>query len=352
MKALEFIRSTAEIKIVQIPKPTLVEKPSSSQPNLLVKVVAAAIDRGLAMEFPKTEFPAGYAIHSTASPLYLGWHYSGIVEQAVARNDGNDIAVGTAVFGFLLYSSKQQQGSFSEYLLVNSRECAIKPESVSFEVAAASATESITALYALRDVAKLQPGASSVLICGASGGVGSAAIGIAKELGAAKVTAICSDREVQRVRDTFQPDVIVNRTTCAGGDPIKSCKEQFDIIFDCPGVFASYKYFGCLKPKGVFVSASPSLGCLLGMLYSLVTFSSKRVAMVFCKPVRSDFTLIGEWLANKDGALKIAIDSTFHVADMQKAIEQQAHGGKQGRVVIKVQDGWEKQHSDEPKKDK
>ncbi len=346
MKTLEFIRSTAEIKIVQVPKPTVVEKPLMDQPNLLVKVVAAAMAHGVAMQFPKIEFPRGYFLHSTASPLYLGWHYSGTVEQSVPRGDGSDIAVGTAVFGFLLYSPQQRQGSFSEYLLVNSHECGIKPDSVSFELAAASATESITALHALRNVAKLQPGAS-VLICGASGGIGSVAINIAKELGAQKVTAICSDGEVQRVQTVFQPDAIVNRTTCSG-DPIQSCAEQFDVIFDCPGAFGAYKYLDCLKPKGTFVAAAPSFGFLLGMLYTMLTSwwsNNKRVAMVFCKPIRKDFDLIGEWLAQDK--LKITIDSIFHVADMRAAMERQANARRRGRVVLKVQDGWDRQHVDD-----
>lgn len=127
MNALEFIKSTGEVKVVHVPKPTLPKKPSAKQPNLLVRVVAAAIDHGLAIEFPKPRFPECYFLHSTASPLYLGWHYSGIVEE-IAGDDTGEVIVGTAVFGFLVYEAKQRQGSFADYILVNSNECAIKPD--------------------------------------------------------------------------------------------------------------------------------------------------------------------------------------------------------------------------------
>lgn len=344
MKAIEFVGKTNEIKIVQVPKPTLPSTASASQPNVLVKVVAAAIDQGFGKVFPKVELPGGFFVHSSASPLYLGWHFSGIVEQTVG--DNCDLAVGTAVFGFLEYAPTQRQGSFAEYILVKSKECAVKPESISHELAAAASTEAVTALQALRDVGKLTSG-KSVLICGASGGVGSAAVCIAKLLGASKVTAMCSDREVDRVRNEFQPDAILNRTKCQG-DPIKSCGEKFDLIFDCPSAFASYKYFSCLKPKGSFVDTTPSLGFLLGVLFSL--FSSKRVGMVICKSVREDLNLIGEWLAQDK--LKIPIDSTFPVGDMRAAIVKQEDKSKKGRVVIKIQDGWGSESADEPKKQK
>lgn len=300
---------------------------------MLVKVVAAAIDHALGKTFPKPELPAARFVHAGGSPLSLGWHFSGIVEETVGDDDC-DLAVGTPVFGFLEYSPSQRQGSFAEYILVKSTECAVKPDNVSFEIAAAASTEAITALQALRDVGRLTSG-KSVLICGTSGGVGSAAVCIAKLLGASKVTAICSDREVERVRNDYQPDVIVNRTLCQG-DPIKSCGEKFDLILDSPGAFPSNKYFSCLKPKGTFVDTSPSFGFLLGALSSL--FSSKRVSMVICKPVREDLELIGEWLAQDK--LKIPIDSAFDVVDMRAALAKQEDKSKQGRVVIKVQGGW------------
>lgn len=205
MNAIEFVVKTSEIKVVRVPKPTLPKKRSPNQPNLLVKVVASAIDPSIDKKFPKLKLPDGFFVHSGASPLYMGWHFSGIVEETVG--DDCDTPVGTAVFGFLEYSPMQQQGSFAEYILVKSTECAVKPDSVNFELAAAASTEAITALQALRNVGRLTSG-KSVLICGSSGGVGSVAVRIAKLLGASKVTAMCSDREVERVRAEFQPDAV------------------------------------------------------------------------------------------------------------------------------------------------
>jgi NADPH:quinone reductase-like Zn-dependent oxidoreductase len=338
MKALEFVTSTGEIKMVQVPKPTL---QSTKQPNLLlVKVVAAAIDQSLAKKFPKPK-PDGMFVHSSASPMYLGYHYSGIVEEIAVGSDITSldgIMVGTAVFGFLEYQPFQRQGSFAEYIVVSSVQCGIKPESVSFELAAAAATESIAALQALRDCGNVTTPGKSVLIIGASGGVGSAAICIAKTLGA-HVTAMCSERDVLRVQQTFSPDAVLNRSQYPTSDPIHSYGEKFDMIFDCPSAYDAYKYLDCLNPHGVYVVTVPSLGFALGLGQSVATFwKSKKVRMVMGTPNRKDFTLIGEWLA--EGKLKIPIDATVDVKDMAEAIAKQENKARQGRIVIKVQDGW------------
>jgi NADPH:quinone reductase-like Zn-dependent oxidoreductase len=355
MKALEFVTSTGDIKVVEIPKPTLPNNPTKTQPNLLVKVVAAAIDAGFAKKFPKGK-PDGFFIHSSATPLYLGWHFSGVVEEIAGDGTSillDGITVGTAVFGFLEYSPTQRQGSFAEYILVNSQQCGIKPDSVSFELAAASATESATAIQALRDCGRIAP-VQSVLICGAGGGVGSAAICAAKIMGA-RVTAMCSERDEKRLQETFQPDAILNRSQYEGKDPIKSYGEKFDIIFDCPSAFSPFKYLSYLKPNGAFVVTSPSLGFIFGFVYSIFTWwTSKRVRLVTVTPHRTDFTLIGEWLTQ--GKLKIPIEATFDVTDMAAAIATQNSKTRQGRVVIKVQDGWKGGMASgaafEPKKDK
>lgn len=334
MKALEFITKTDEIKVVHVPKPTLPKHASGKQPNLLVKVVAAAVDAGLAKKFPKGTAD-GFFIHSSASPLYLGWHYSGVVEQTVG-NELDGITVGTAVFGFLDYAPTQHQGSFAEYIVVSSKCCGIKPDAVSFELAAVSATESAAALQALRDLGRLSSG-KSVLICGAGGGVGSAAIGVAKLLGA-NVTAMCSERDVQRLNDHFEPNAILNRSQFDGRDPIKAYGETFDIIFDCPSAYSAHKYFSNLHPNGTFVVTAPSGGLIAGFLLSIFSCSSKRVRMLTVQPVRQDLELIGSWLAEEK--LKVPIDSTFDVADMKAAIQREASKERTGRIVIKVQDGW------------
>merc|ERR1712224_1037589 len=109
----------------------------------------------------------------------------GIIESVGSDAAANDVDLkeGVAVFGFLQYEPSQSQGAFAEYITVKHNECAIKPNDVSFEVAAASSTEAITALQAIRDKGGLKLRSESkeqqqqtILVVGAAGGVGSAAV--------------------------------------------------------------------------------------------------------------------------------------------------------------------------------
>jgi len=219
MKAIEFQFKSNAHKIVND-----VTKPIPAKDEVLIKVVYSALDTAHQPILDK-EFPTAYFIHkvNTRTPLYLGYHYSGIVESVgsdVVMND-SDLKKGTAVFGFLQYVPSQSQGAFAEYITVKHNECSIKPKNVSFEVAAASTTEAITALQAIRDKGGLKSRSESnsksteqqtILVVGAAGGVGSAAVQIAKHLLGAHVTAVCGSKDVQTVKDAYGADVVIDRT--------------------------------------------------------------------------------------------------------------------------------------------
>jgi NADPH:quinone reductase-like Zn-dependent oxidoreductase len=273
----------------------------------------------------------GSFIHSVKSPLYMGWHYSGVVE-TVGDKVAN-LRTGNAVFGFLPYSSNNKQGSFSEYILVKEEECAVKPDNVSFKVAAASATECVTALQALRDRGELKRD-QSVMIVGAGGGVGSPAVAIAKQLGAAHVTAICGTKDVEKVRALLKvDDEVVDRNKV---DPLQTDR-KFHVIFDTPSVYSFGKCSKLLEGGGIYVTTLPSFGLFTGMFLSKF-FGSKKARLVAVESKREDLELVGNWLASGD--LSIPIDSTYPARDMKAAVERYSSKEKNGRVVIDVQDGF------------
>jgi len=276
----------------------------------------------------------GYFIHSYKEPLYLGYHYSGVVK--TVGTDVTDLATGTGVFGFLQYEPSQTQGALAEYITVKRKDCAVKPASVSYELAAASGTESLTALQALRDYGGLVGKGQFVLINGSAGGVGSAAIQIAKSLGA-HVTAVCSTKDVDQVKK-WGADNVIDRTK----EPnfletllLKSTK--FDVILDAPNMLSS-SATGLLQPKGgSLVHTVPSLTMMIGKLRTLLS-SKKSVTCVKCHANEADLKVVGQWL--EKGDLKIPIGSIHKIREIQSAMMKQVMVGKNGRVVIQVENGW------------
>ena len=339
MKAVQFQFGSGDHTVVEIPKP------DPAPDEVLVRVKFSALDTAHHAVLQKEM--SSYFIHSlsTKAPLYLGYHYAGTVE-AIGENVTN-LSKGRNVFGFLQYEPSQTQGAFAEYITVKSKDCAIKPESVTDEVAAASTTESVTALQALRDLGGLHDKHNSdnkvvqqrVLINGAGGGVGSAAVQIAKKMGA-HVTAVCSTKDVDKVQK-WGADVVVDRTKEPNFLPTMLVKQKqdkthvFDIIFDVPNMLPA-SATRLLHPRhGVLVNTIPTATMLWNKIKTI--FSSKTVAFVECHSKESDLVLVGQWL--EDGALKIPVDSIYKVNDLRAAMKKQA-GAKEGRVVIQIEDGW------------
>merc|ERR1712226_958939 len=204
--------------------------------------------------------------------------------------------------------------------------------------AAASGTETLTALQAIRDFGKLGSNGKnkSILIVGAGGGVGNAGVQIAKQLGAT-VTAVVSSKDVQNAKK-WGADHIINRSTDTHyvARWIKDKKQNFDIIFDTPNTLSAGQSIQLLKENGVVVNALPNMSMLWGMIRTM--FSSKPYSFVHVVSKRNDLELVRGWM--EQGSLKIPIDSVFKIKDMQAAIDKQ-HGKKKGRVVIRVENGWD-----------
>ena len=337
MKAVRFEYKTGHHSIVDAPKPV----PGCDE--VLVRIACSALDTAHQAIINKET--AGGFIHSRKGPLYLGYHYSGTVEgvgSAVA-----DLKEGAAVFGHLQYDASQKQGAFAEFVVVKREHCATKPEGVTHEVAAAATTESLTALQAIRDAGGLKVSTRSeqgpavgeeqrILVIGAGGGVGSAAVQLAKRLLGAHVTAVCSSRDVERVK-AWGADTVVDRSSEPGYlERLLADKAEgrFDVVFDTPCTLPS-KATRLLKPRGAIVGTAPTLPLVWNAVKSL--FSSKRSSWVLVKSKRADLELVGKMLAAGD--LEIPI-TTFKVCEMSTAAAKQADRQKVGRVVVQVEKGW------------
>ena len=282
MKAVAFTYHSTETKIVQVPIPEVGEN------DALIKVKFAALDTGLEAVVGKTS--SGGYLHKFTEPLFCGWHYSGTVE-AIGSKVGESIQVGDEVFGHLPYSRSTEQGSLAEYITVPASTCAIKPAAVPSDVAAASTTESLTALQALRDYGRLQED-SRVLIHGAAGGVGMAAVQWAKRLGAASITAVCSTKDVERVRE-LGADVVLDRKKTP--DVLSQLEpNSLDIIFDTPSALPIAQSLGYLKRGGHYVLTNPHWGMAWGFLVGL--FTGKGVQMFVVESNKADLELLATQL--------------------------------------------------------
>lgn len=301
-----------------------IPKPSPGRGEVLIKVIASAVNA--AEEKILSGSFVGRFLHSKTSPLILGWDFAGIV---AALGEGvNDISKGDTVWGHLAYSSSQKQGAYAEYITVAREEFAVKPEKVPFQIAAASATVSMTSLQSIRDLGRFNEG-DRVMIIGAAGGIGSVSIGIGKRLGG-HVTAVCSTRNIELV-EALGADVVIDRKK---SDPLET-KPAYKVVFDTPAVYSFGRCTHILESGGAYVTTLPNTALVTGMGRAL--FSSKRCYFVQVASRRADLELVGDWLS--DG-LEIPIDSRYKIADLGAALERQTDRDRIGRVVVDVADGW------------
>ncbi len=235
--------------------------------------------------------------------------------------------LGDAVFG-------RGRGAFAEYACAREGALEIKPAAITFEAAAAVPVAALTALQGLRDRGRLQPG-QQVLIYGASGGVGSFAVQIAKALGA-NVTAVCSTRNVDTAR-SIGADHVIDYTR----EDFTRNGQRYDLILSVNGYRPLLAYRRALRPTGrfVLVGASTHLlpalfqAMLLGPLISRV--GRKKMGILMLKSIPpADLALIHELL--ESGKVVPVIDRCYPLSEAAEAIRYQEQGHARGKVVITV----------------
>jgi NADPH:quinone reductase-like Zn-dependent oxidoreductase len=224
-------------------------------------------------------------------------------------------------------------GAFADYIVVREGRALVpKPTSLSFEQAAAVPVAAITALQGLRDKGRVQPG-DRVLINGASGGVGTFAVQIAKALGA-EVTGVCSTRNVELVR-SLGADYVVDYTR----EDFTRSGQRYDVIIDNVGNHSLWDVRRALEPDGVVVTIGgpkddPWLGPVLGFVAAPIMsrFSSRQFVMLLAQMNEPDLLELGDLI--EAGKVKPVIDRSYAFQDVAEAMRYLETGRARGKVVL------------------
>lgn len=304
-----------------------VDKPAPGENDVLIKVCAASINpldwkmmKGgplvvrmlLGLGKPKIKRP--------------GVDVAGIVEAAgrnVSQFKPGDEVFGTCVGAFAEYATSASAFGLKSALVK-------KPENVSFEEAASAPIAALTALQGLRDKGRMQAG-HKVLINGASGGVGTFAVQIAKVLGG-HVTGVCSARNADMVRSIGVDQVIDYTQTdfTKGG-------ERYDLLLDCVGTPSLAACRRVLNAKGrlVMVGAPESAGAMMGRVMGGVAgsaFGMKKMLFFIARMNQNDLTTVGEFLAS--GKVRAVIDRRYQLPETSEAFRYAEKEHPRGKVVV------------------
>src|SRR6266699_141343 len=308
-----------------------VEKPVPNDDQLLVRVRAASVnpyDWHFVEGTPKIMRVMGVGLRKPKDTR-LGVDFAGTVE-AVGKNV-TQFKPGDDVFG-------GRGGAFAEYVCPRAyRAVAIKPANITFEQAASVNIAGITALQALRDKGNVQPW-QKVLINGASGGVGTFAVQIAKSLGA-DVTGVCSTKNVDLVRSLGADHVIdYTKEDFAKGD------QRYDVILDNVPNHSLSEIRRVLNPKGKYVliggggpNDNPWIGPFGRLIQTLVVapFVSQKMGMMMAQLGKSDLTILGDMM--QSGKVKPVIDRTYKLSELPAAIAYLEEGHARGKLIITVE---------------
>jgi len=303
-------------------------KPTPADDEVLVQVHAASvnpldwhyvegtpylvrIDRG----FGKPEDPR------------LGVDFAGTVE-AVGKSVRR-FKPGDEVFGAKL-------GAFAQYLTVREeRAIALKPANITFEQAASVPIAALTALQALRDKGHVKAG-QKVLINGASGGVGTFAVQIAKSYGA-EVTGVCSTKNIELVR-SLGADHVIDYTR----EDFTRGAERYDLIVDNVGTHSALDYRRVLSPGGNYVMiGSATIGNWFGWLeipleaWVLSPFMSQKFGMMLAELNKDDLAVLGDLM--QSGKVTPVIDRAYKLSETAEAIGYLEKGHARGKVVLTVE---------------
>ena len=297
-----------------------VTQPVMKDDQVLVRVKAASINIGDVFTMRGSPWPIRLTAGFPRPKNYiLGWDMAGVVEAADP---------GATLFrpGDEVYAACTS--AFAEYVSVAEEKLALKPDRLTFEQAAAIPTAAITALKGLRDVGKLQPG-QKVLINGASGGVGTFAVQIAKALGA-EVTGVCSTRNVDMVLSLGVDDV-VDYTR----EDFTQNGRRYDLILDNVASHSFSDLMRVLTPQGLIVPNSGHSG--MGYVFKaflLSPFLRQLGSMYFAVPNGKDLTELKEWI--ETGKVKPVIDRTYELRETPEAFRYLDEEHARGKVVITI----------------
>jgi NADPH:quinone reductase-like Zn-dependent oxidoreductase len=306
-----------------------IEKPAPADDQLLVKVRAASVnplDWHFIEGTPYMMRALGVGLRKPKDTR-LGVDFAGTVE-AVGKNV-TKFKVGDEVFG-------GRTGAFAEYVCVReARAVALKPTNITFEQAASVPIAGITALQGLRDKGKVQPG-QKVLINGASGGVGTFAVQIAKSYGA-EVTGVCSTKNLDMVRSLGADHVIdYTKEDFTKGD------QRYDVIVDNVANHSLSECRRVLNQDGKYVligggGVNESRWLGPGLTHALKAmvlskFVSQQMGMMLAELNQKDLTFLADLM--QSGKVTPVIDKRYKLSELPQAIEYLEQGHARGKVVV------------------
>jgi NADPH:quinone reductase-like Zn-dependent oxidoreductase len=297
-------------------EPLQVARPKVTPNSVLLRVAAAGIN------------PADWRIRRGQLRFLMRAPFPYIPGADVA---GTVIEVGSAVTRFqpgdAVYAMRPTiaGGGYAEYVAVDAAAVAAMPANLSFVEAAAVPLAALTALQALRDKAQLQPN-MHLLVNGASGGVGTFAVQIAKAMGA-RVTAVCSGRNADLVR-SLGADAVRDYTQA----DITGGNDRYDRVFDAIGHYPFLKWRRVLVPQGMLVSVHPLVGNPISQ--GLARLSGRRLASVIVQPSGTDLETLTGWM--NAGQVRPVIDQVYPLAEAAAAHRHSETQRAQGKLVLVV----------------
>ena len=303
-----------------------VDTPTPDDDQVLIRVVASSLNV--------------YDWHMTTGTPYMARAVAGLTKPkhpipgadvaGVVVRIGKNVSgfrVGDEVFGDIGY------GAFAEYAVANPKSITIKPGSISFEQAAAVPLAALTALQGLRDVGGIEAG-QKVLVNGASGGVGTFAVQIAKSFGT-EVTAVCSTTKVDMAR-SIGADHVIDYTAA----DYVATERGYDILFDNAGNRPWSQTSRVLEPGGINVTITGPKHAWLGPFRNLLgrklaaMFGSKRMAWFTAQVKREDLELVANLL--ESGAVAPVIEATYPLEKLPDALRYLGEGHAHGKLVITI----------------
>jgi NADPH:quinone reductase-like Zn-dependent oxidoreductase len=293
--------------------------PVAGKNDVLIRVAAAAVNpvdwkvrEGRLKIITGKRFPKIMGVELSGSVVSVG--------KGVA-----DLKPGDRVFAGLSH----QGGAYAELVAVDRRKVSRIPDELPFAEASTLAVAGVTPLQAFTLHYNLQPG-DEVLINGGSGGLGTYAIQIAKVLGA-RVTAVCSERNIELV-NSLGADEVIDYSR----EDFRERKNAYDIIIDAASNASFSDSKQCLKRGGVLIKLNLSLGSLMVGLWSRL-FMSRKMKMILLKNRPADI----QWMIEQitAGKIGVVIDRTYNLDEAVKAHEYSETGRARGKIVLIVNEG-------------
>src|SRR5215208_354108 len=304
-----------------------IDKPRIGDEEVLVHVHAAGVGRDVWHIITGLPYPirlAGYGLRAPKNPV-IGSDVAGVVE-AVGKNVTR-FQPGDEVFGI-------GKGSYAEYVCAREDKLAHKPANLTFEQAAVVAISGLTALQGLRDHGRVEP-EQEVLVIGASGGVGTFAVQIAKAFGA-HVTGVCSTTKVNLVR-SIGADNVIDYTR----DDFAEGEQRYDLILDIGGNSSLARLRRALAPRGTLIIVGGEtdgrwLGGTDRQLRALMLspFVGQKLGTFVSSENHEDLLVLKELI--EVGKVTPVIDRTYPLSEVPEAIRYLEEGHARGKVVITV----------------